>query len=91
MEFVGDKLGVKSGYDNSDTMPGRSLFAGKVVVMNNDFEENRFYDMDMTDGLNGTVSVKTKKTDKDLLFIIISAPDSNFENPQTYSYKVNIS
>ena len=48
-------------------MPGRSFFVGKVVVMSNDFEKNCFYEMDETNGLNGTVSVKTKNTDKEVL------------------------
>ena len=67
LEFAGDELGVKLRYDDSDTMPGRSFFVGKVVVMNNDFEKNRFYEMDVTNGLNGTFSVETKNTDKDVL------------------------
>ena len=43
--------------------------------MAENFEKNRFFNVDMITPQNGTISVKTKKSDREVILIVASCPD----------------
>ena len=78
-ELQGDSLG-------SQNAP--AYFVGRIVVMNN--VGPKYYEMEMSDALNGKVNVSVISEDSKIFLVVASVPEY-FESYQHYPYKVKIS
>ena len=78
-ELQGDSLG-------SQNAP--AYFVGRIVVMNN--VGPKYYEMEMSDALNGKVNVSVISEDSKIFLVVASVPEY-FESYQHYTYKVKIS
>lgn len=75
--------------DNFGSSGDPALFRGKVLVRNEIFGA-RFYDLQMINDTQGSITLEVTEDDSALCFIVVSVPEVFTDVEQVYGYQINI-